>query len=383
MLSSLARWSLCSHVSLCHFKPRSFSLSSSSSSTSFHFSPWSGLQAWRQSPLNENRSWGPNGPEPQLLSAASTTDDAHDARIGEAASLAELGSLVLSTSDPLTKCRFSHLAYSRWRRENLPLGQFTPPTRPARPEKPKLVSPKEIPDPKSSGLPLNAYMLHNLAHVELNAIDLAWDTVVRFSPFSEILGEGFFADFAHVADDESRHFSWCSQRLAELGFKYGDMPAHNLLWSECEKSSDNVAARLAVIPLVQEARGLDAGPRLVQKLVGFGDNRTSKIVARIADEEVAHVAVGVYWFVYVCQKLDCPPDSTFKDLLKVYNVELKGPFNFSARDEAGIPRDWYDPSSCGSPEKRDANDQKKRLCAVRERLASMIDLEGENFNLTR
>lgn len=81
------------------------------------------------------------------------------------------------------------------------------------------VSPKEIPAPKNSGLPLNAYMLHNLAHVELNAIDLAWDTVVRFSPFSEVLGEGFFADFAHVADDESRHFTWCSQRLAELGFK--------------------------------------------------------------------------------------------------------------------------------------------------------------------
>lgn len=84
------------------------------------------------------------------------------------------------------------------------------------------VSPKEIPAPKNSGLPLNAYMLHNLAHVELNAIDLAWDTVVRFSPFSETLGEGFFADFAHVADDESRHFAWCSQRLAELGFKWGE-----------------------------------------------------------------------------------------------------------------------------------------------------------------
>jgi len=81
------------------------------------------------------------------------------------------------------------------------------------------VSPKEIPAPKDSGMPLNAYMLHNLAHVELNAIDLAWDTVVRFSPFSEILEEGFFADFAHVADDESRHFAWCSQRLDELGFR--------------------------------------------------------------------------------------------------------------------------------------------------------------------
>ncbi|GKA82482.1 putative ferritin-like superfamily protein, partial [Tanacetum coccineum] len=113
------------------------------------------------------------------------------------------------------------------------------------------VSPKEIPAPKNSGLPLNAYMLHNLAHVELNAIDLAWDTVVRFSPYRELLGDMFFADFARVADDESRHFAWCSQRLAEIGFSYGDMPAHNLLWRECEKSSDDVVARLAVIPLVQ------------------------------------------------------------------------------------------------------------------------------------
>ncbi|KAL6538339.1 hypothetical protein OROGR_012327 [Orobanche gracilis] len=123
------------------------------------------------------------------------------------------------------------------------------------------------------------------------------------------------------------------------------MPAHSFLWRECEKSSDNVAARLAVIPLVQEARGLDAGPRLVNKLVGFGDNRTSNIVAKIADEEVAHVAVGVYWFVSVCQKMGRTPGSTFADILKDYNVELKGPFNYSAREEAGIPREWYDDSS--------------------------------------
>lgn len=275
------------------------------------------------------------------------------------------------------KSKLSHLAYSKWRSENLPVGVAEPPTRPARPAKPQLVSPKEIPTPKNSDLPLNAYMLHNLAHVELNAIDLAWDTVVRFSPYYEILGEGFFDDFAHVADDESRHFVWCSQRLAELGFKYGDMPAHNLLWRESEKSSDNVAARLAAIPLVQEARGLDAGPRLVKKLVGFGDCRTSNIVARIADEEIAHVAVGVFWFTSVCQKMGRPPCSTFKDLLKEYNVELKGPFNYSARDEAGIPRDWYDMSSTNQA------DKKEKLSEVYERLACIISMENENSSLNK
>lgn len=296
-----------------------------------------------------------------------------------ASSLAEMGSLVLSTSDPLTKSKLSHLAYSRWRTEHLPIGDSQAPDRPARPAKPQLVSPKEIPAPKNSGLPLNAYMLHNLAHVELNAIDLAWDTVVRFSPYSKILGEGFFADFAHVADDESRHFAWCSQRLAELGFNYGDMPAHNLLWRECAKSSNNVAARLVAIPLVQEARGLDAGPRLVQKLIGFGDSRTSNIVARIADEEVAHVAVGVHWFVSVCQKMGRAPCSTFKDLLKEYNVELKGPFNYSARDEAGIPRDWYDTSSTSEVKQ----DKSEPLSEVYERLACIISMENENSSLNR
>ncbi|KAM1114211.1 uncharacterized protein LOC126583991 [Malus sylvestris] len=359
------------------------SFSSSSSSSCLQYSPWSGLQTWRECPLNENRWWGTKGPQPQPLQSQPSSIDKHYSQmVSSASSLAELGALVLSTSDPLAKSRISHLAYSRWRHDRLPLGASDPPPPPARPFKPQLVSPKEIPAPKNSGLPLNAYMLHNLAHVELNAIDLAWDTVVRFSPFSETLGEGLFADFAHVADDESRHFAWCSQRLAELGFNYGDMPAHNLLWRECEKSSDNVAARLAVIPLVQEARGLDAGPRLVQKLVGFGDLRTSNIVARIADEEVAHVAVGVHWFVDVCQKMGCAPSSSFKDLLKEYNVELRGPFNYSARDEAGIPRDWYD-LCANNPHKDKKTDKSEKLSEVYERLASIISMESENSSLNK
>ncbi|KAI3996860.1 hypothetical protein MKX01_021136 [Papaver californicum] len=338
----------------------------SSSSSSIEYHPWTGLQIWRESSLNNNRTWGSNGPEQAPLSQ---TDD-NDV-IASASSLSELGTLVLSTSDPLTKCKLSHLAYTRWRRENLPLGVSTPPDRPARPPKPNLVSPKEVPAPKKSGLPLNAYMLHNLAHVELNAVDLAWDTVVRFSQYHDVLGDGFFADFAHVADDESRHFSWCSQRLAELGVSYGDMPAHNLLWRECEKSSGDVAARLAVIPLVQEARGLDAGPRLVQKLIGFGDRRTSNIVSRIADEEVAHVAVGVFWFISVCQRLGRVPCVTFKDILKEYNVEVKGPFNYSAREEAGLPRHWYDDS-------KELLDKSKQLSEVHDRLSCIISMEKEN-----
>lgn len=341
------------------------------SSSSAHCQ-WSGFQSWRQSSINQNRRWGSDGPEPISLEPAPH----HDNSTTPISSLAQWGALVLSTNDPLSKAKLSHFAYSQWRSGNLPVGVSQPPDRPARPPKPLLVSPKEIPAPKNSGLPLNAYMLHNLAHVELNAIDLAWDTVVRFSPFRDTLGDEFFADFAHVADDESHHFGWCSQRLSELGFSYGDMPAHNLLWRECERSSTSVAARLAVIPLVQEARGLDAGPRLVQKLIGFGDHRTSNIVAKIAEEEVAHVAVGVFWFLSVCKKMGRVPCNTFKDLLKELNVELKGPFNYSAREEAGLPRDWYDESYTDNGYKTD-------LLEVYNRLASVVSMEKENSTLNQ
>ncbi|KAL5989569.1 hypothetical protein ACLOJK_010462 [Asimina triloba] len=359
---------------------------------------WPGLQSWRDSSLNQLRKWGSNGP--QLSSSLDSNIHGHPMPAPTSpSSLAEWGALILSTTDPLAKSTLSHLAYSQYRLHNIPIDVSRPPDRPSRPLKPPLVSPKEIPAPKNSGLPLNAYMLHNLAHVELNAIDLAWDTVVRFSQFQEDLGEQFFADFAHVADDESRHFGWCSQRLGELGFKYGDMPAHNLLWRECERSSGSVAARLAVIPLVQEstparrlnngnvvnrsircpdqsqeARGLDAGPRLIRKLIGFGDHRTSDIVAKIADEEVAHVAVGVFWFLLVCQKMGHVPCATFKALLKELDVELKGPFNYTARDVAGIPRDWYDGSST------DQGDLSK-LSEVYDRLACIVSMEKENSNL--
>ena len=139
MLFSSTGRSSAPYIPLVHLKPKYFCSSPSfSSSFSFQYSPWSGLQAWRRSPLNESRNWGPNGPESQLLSPLSTIE-ANDNPVSQASSLAELGSLVLSTSDPLTKSQLSHLAYSRWRRENLPVGQFEPPPRPARPAKPELV----------------------------------------------------------------------------------------------------------------------------------------------------------------------------------------------------------------------------------------------------
>ncbi|KAI5076159.1 hypothetical protein GOP47_0008224 [Adiantum capillus-veneris] len=288
-------------------------------STSAAAGEWEGLQAWRVSSVDERRIWGPKN--------------------------TKWGALVLNTPDPLLKASISHHAFRLWSNHQLPLGVANAPDRPARPDKPPLVPLKQVPDVRNSPLPRNAHVLHILAHIELNAVDLAWDTVVRFSGDSQVLGHQFFSDFAHVADDESRHFSWCAQRLSELGFQYGDMAAHDMLVGEGQKSATNVMARLAVVPMVQEARGLDSGPRLAGRLVGWGDVRSASIVNQIAEEELAHVAVGVSWFLTVCKMIDRVPDKTFRDLIQELNVELKGPFNHAAREKAGLPRSWYEPDA--------------------------------------
>ncbi len=205
---------------------------------------------------------------------------------------------MLEEACPRRKAALTHDAYARLARGEIEVcGEKyldtvrTLPNRPARPEKPRLVSPKEVPSPKNSPLGPTAHVVHGLAHVELNAVDLAWDTVARFASLRGVLPDQFFIDFAHVADDESRHLLWCLQRLEELGVSYGDVPAHDLLWEGAEATANDPLARLAVVPCMQEARGLDAGPRLAERLVGHGDNVSAAIVRRISEEELGHVAV--------------------------------------------------------------------------------------------
>ncbi|KAK9805659.1 hypothetical protein WJX72_010644 [[Myrmecia] bisecta] len=300
---------------------------------------WPGLDAWRHSDVDHRRHWGTKGPEQE---AASSSNLAGVLSL-QGDCLAAHARQVLLTPDPRHKAWLSHEAWKAYKAGQVPIGIAAAPTEPARPARPELVPAKQIPTPKNSPLPLNVYMLHNLAHVELNAIDLAWDTVARFSPLG--LEPGFYADFAHVADDESRHLGWCLQRLEELGHAYGDMPAHNLLWEGAQVSSGDLNGRLAVVPMSQEARGLDAGPRLSAKLVGWGDNRTAAIVERIAREEKAHVAVGVAWFRRICSALEADPGTSFRVLLSELCPNLlKGPFNHETRVEVGLEQSWYDPS---------------------------------------
>lgn len=291
---------------------------------------WPGLRKWRTE-LNRGRRWGAKGPEPTPVAAVALPPP----------SLAAWGRLVLLTADPLEKAALTHAAFEALAAGGLELGAAPPVDAPARPTLPKLVPPRQIPTMKASPLPLNIYQLHNLAHVELNAIDLAWDTVVRFAPLQ--LPAAFYEDFARLADDEARHLEWCLQRMGELGYAYGCMPAHNLLWEGAAASAHDLGARLAIVPMSQEARGLDAGQRLAQRLVGWGDNRTAAIVAQIADEEKAHVAVGVAWFRWLCAALGADPGPQFRALLLALCPDLiKGPFNDAGRQEVGLERGWYD-----------------------------------------
>uniref|UniRef100_A0A061SKE7 DUF455-domain-containing protein n=1 Tax=Tetraselmis sp. GSL018 TaxID=582737 RepID=A0A061SKE7_9CHLO len=298
---------------------------------------WSGLKLWRSADLDRRRTWGEKEPVEDTSGNNLKTAALEDTLAGCALS-------VLRAAEPKDKIRLTHRAWEAFRAGQLEVGILDPkdvPFRPSRPKNPKLVPPREVPKPKESSLPLNAYMLHNLAHIELNAIDLAWDTVARFSALG--LPKEFYSDFAHVADDESRHLSWCLQRLEELGHSYGDMVAHDLLWECAQISSDDLGWRMCLVPMSQEARGLDAGPRLVEKMVGWGDNRSSAIVEQISIEEKAHVAVGVAWFNRMCEALDQEPEVEFRDTMgRLCPDLLTGFFNHEAREEVGLHRSWYD-----------------------------------------
>lgn len=168
---------------------------------------------------------------------------------------------------------------------------------------------------------------------------------MRFSELGEqgILPRGFFYDFFRVADDESRHALWCLGRLRELGYEYGDMESHDMLWEGAEKTTGDVKSRLAVIPCTQEAKGLDAGPRLVDKLNGHKDGRSAAIVRQITEEEHAHVAVGAFWLRRICGWLGEEPGEVFQEaVLSTMPDSLMGPFNHEARQKAGLDRSWYD-----------------------------------------
>jgi uncharacterized ferritin-like protein (DUF455 family) len=257
--------------------------------------------------------------------------------------LAEDATEILNTAAPAAKVALSRAVTAVWKGGRLPVGIATAPPRPARVDRPMLLPPRDMPRRRNFGSPAGRIaLLHALAHIELNAIDLAWDIVARFSDAG--LPRAFFDDWAGVAAEEAEHFALLSDRLAVLGAAYGDLPAHDGLWEAAAATAHDLLARLAVVPLVLEARGLDVTPEMIGRLDRAGDTDSAAILDRIYQDEIGHIAVGMRWFERHCQKRGHDPEATFHDRVRRhFTGALKPPFNRPARDAAGFPARYYEP----------------------------------------
>ena len=217
--------------------------------------------------------------------------------------------------------------------DDAPVSAAPLPTEPGRPERPRRVSPRNLPRRGLASAEGRAALIHAVAHIEFNAINLAWDAVSRFRG----MPADYYRDWVGVAVDEARHFLMLSTRLAELGYAYGDFDAHDGLWEMAVKTADSCLARMALVPRVLEARGLDVTPGMIARLRGARDDATAAILEVILREEVAHVAAGSRWFVWCCEREGVDPRATFEELIHRHlRGTLRGPFNVEARLRAGF-----------------------------------------------
>jgi uncharacterized ferritin-like protein (DUF455 family) len=207
---------------------------------------------------------------------------------------------------------------------------------PGRPARPCLVMSRNVPQRGLGTDEGRAALVHAIAHIEFNAINLAWDAVYRFRG----MPDAYYRDWASVAHDEARHFTMLHARLAQLGHAYGDFDAHNGLWMMAVKTADSCLARMALVPRVLEARGLDVTPGMIKRLRTVGDDATANILEVILREEIPHVAAGTRWFRWCCEREGLEPDAAFRNLLADYVPGgLRGPFNIDARRAAGFNED--------------------------------------------
>ena len=246
----------------------------------------------------------------------------------------------LLTADPFAKVRATREVARNWR-----LGRLAPgfdqamPDRPARPAAPELLPPNRMPKRGRGQSDRGRVALwHALAHIEFVAIDLALDMAGRFGA---VMGREFVTDFLAVAADEAMHFVLIARRLRALGSHYGALPAHDGLWESAEATRHDVAARLAVVPMVLEARGLDVTPATLERVRAGGDDAGARILQRILDDEIRHVRFGVKHFVACAEAHGESPPELWKTLVsRHFRGSVKPPFNDSARDSAGLSRDF-------------------------------------------
>lgn len=204
---------------------------------------------------------------------------------------------------------------------------------PGRPERPLLVPPKEVKHRSMHTVEGRAALIHALAHIEFNAINLALDATWRFPG----MPANYYGDWLQVAAEEALHFSLLSAHLQSLGFQYGDFPAHNSLWEMAEKTRDDLLARMALVPRTLEARGLDATPAVRAKLAQAGDMAAAEILDIILRDEIGHVAIGNRWYGWLCAARGVEPIAAYAELAARYKAPpLRGPFNLEARRRAGF-----------------------------------------------
>lgn len=257
-------------------------------------------------------------------------------------SVAEACRAVLAAAVPADKIKAARAAARDWRLGRLAFEfDVAMPDRPARPDRPELLPPNRMPKRGKGSEHGRIALIHAITHIEFSAIDLAFDVVGRFG------GEfprGFTDDWMHVGADEAMHFALLDRRLKKLGSFYGAMPAHDGLWDAAADTAHDSLARLAVVPMVLEARGLDVTPAMVERFSLANDAVTARILTRILNDEVRHVRAGTVWFESRCREMGHVPETTWQALVtRHYRGLLKPPFNDSARDSAGLSREYYQP----------------------------------------
>lgn len=204
---------------------------------------------------------------------------------------------------------------------------------PGKPDKPELVPPLSVRRRSMITPEGRAILIHALAHIEFNAINLALDAIWRFAG----MPREYYADWLKVADEEALHFSLLCGHLQSLGYAYGDFPAHNSLWEMAAKTQHDILARIALVPRTMEARGLDATPQVRAKLAQAGDLAAAKILDIILRDEIGHVAIGNRWYNWLCEQRGLEPLAAYARLAAEYQAPvMRGPFNLEARRAAGF-----------------------------------------------
>lgn len=266
-------------------------------------------------------------------------------------SLAQMADEVLRTADGREKTALSRRHAQTWTAARaagrpLEIGQASPPDRPARPDRPELLDPRDVPRRRPGSPEGRKAILHAIAHIELNAVDLHWDIIARFTDTP--MPMGFYDDWVKAADEESKHFNLICDALERSGSHYGALPAHAGMWRAAEDTADDIMGRLAVVPMVLEARGLDVTPGMIDIFERAGEDQTVAALKVIYAEEVGHVAYGSKWFHFLCGRHEQDPRDAFHALVRRYfHSTLKPPFNEEKRAEAGLPPDFYWPLAEG------------------------------------